>query len=97
MTTTDLTTTDIATELRDKLEGHLGSREPQITGRPDTLADEVLELLDYADTTGREDAADAFGDGLRALSNAGRSNGPAHARHLVAARRSLLEAASLLT
>ncbi|MEU2455882.1 hypothetical protein ABZ605_38060 [Streptomyces sp. NPDC012765] len=97
MTTTNLTTTDIATELRDKLDGRLGSREPQITGQPDTLADEVLELLEYAESTGREDAADVFGDGLRALSSAGRSTGAAQDRHLAAARRSLLEAASLLT
>ncbi|MFD6541201.1 hypothetical protein [Streptomyces goshikiensis] len=97
MTTTDLTTTDIATLLRDKLEGRLGSREPQITGRPETLIDEVIELLDYAEMRGSEDAADAFGDGLRALGRAGRSTGPAHSHALAAARRSLLEGASLLT
>ncbi|MFD5882593.1 hypothetical protein [Streptomyces yangpuensis] len=92
-----MVTTDIATALHTKLEGRLGSREPQITGNPETLTSEVEELRDFAETTGREDAAGALDDGLRALRSVETSTGTAQSSHLAAARRALLEGADLLT
>ncbi|MFJ2752733.1 hypothetical protein [Streptomyces sp. NPDC087297] len=91
-----MTTTDIATVLHEKLAGRLGSLEPQITGRPETLNAEVEELRDFAATTGLEDVADAFDDALRALRRAEQSTGPAQTGYLAAARRALLEGADLL-